>query len=135
DRRGNLLGDDDHPGGDHHALPAAIHQERIPGRIGQGIKPVQECRRLRHSGIKLASCRIRYFSHNAKGGKFMRIEHKMANELVESYVSGGVSRREMLQKAGLMGLSVPVLTAALGARGAFAQSTPAASADASPAAD
>lgn len=65
----------------------------------------------------------------------MRNEHKMANELVESYVSGGMSRREMLQKAGLMGLSVPVLTAALGARGAFAQSTPAASADASPAAD
>lgn len=65
----------------------------------------------------------------------MRTDHKMANELVESYVSGGMSRREMLQKAGLMGLSVPVLTAALGARGAVAQSTPDASAAASPAAD
>jgi trehalose transport system substrate-binding protein len=58
----------------------------------------------------------------------MKNERMMARNLVDSYLEGGMSRREMLRKAGLMGLSVPVLTAALGARGAMGQSaTPGAS--------
>jgi trehalose transport system substrate-binding protein len=66
----------------------------------------------------------------------MNNERMMARDLVDSYLEGGMSRREMLRKAGLMGLSVPVLTAALGARGAVGQSaTPAGSPSASPAAD
>ncbi len=58
----------------------------------------------------------------------MNNDRILARDLVDSYLEGGMSRREMLRKAGLMGLSVPVLTAALGARGAVGQSaTPAAS--------
>lgn len=62
----------------------------------------------------------------------MKNERKIASDLVDSYLSGGMNRRDMLRKAGLMGLSVPVLTAALGARGAVGQT---ASPAASPAAD
>lgn len=57
----------------------------------------------------------------------MKNEHMLANKLADSYARGGMSRRDMLQRAGALGLSVPVLTAALGARGAVAQNgTPAA---------
>lgn len=66
----------------------------------------------------------------------MTNERILARNLVDSYLDGGMNRREMLRKAGLMGLSVPVLTAALGARGAVGQNaTPAGSPAASPAAD
>lgn len=59
----------------------------------------------------------------------MKNQEKMAKDLVSEYMDGGMNRRDMLKKAGVLGLSVPVLTAALGARGAFAQeATPAASA-------
>lgn len=51
----------------------------------------------------------------------------VANDLVNEHVSGHLNRRDMLKRAGMLGISVPVLTAALGARGAVAQ-------DASPAA-
>jgi trehalose transport system substrate-binding protein len=58
----------------------------------------------------------------------MNKDRILAKELVDSYLDGGMNRREMLRRAGLMGLSVPVLTAALGARGAVGQSaTPGAS--------
>lgn len=58
------------------------------------------------------------------------IEHEMmlkkqrddAKSLVESYLGGGMNRRDMLKKAGALGISVPVLSAALGARGAVGQS-------------
>lgn len=45
----------------------------------------------------------------------------LASKLVDSYLDGGMNRRDMLRKAGALGLSVPVLTAALGARGAVGQ--------------
>lgn len=61
----------------------------------------------------------------------MNKERMIAKGLVDTYLDGGMSRREMLTKAGALGLSVPVLTAALGARGAVGQE---ASPDASPAA-
>lgn len=61
------------------------------------------------------------------------IEHAMlkkqrddAKSLVEAYLGGGMNRRDMLKKAGALGISIPVLSAALGARGAVGQ-TPAAS--------
>lgn len=54
-------------------------------------------------------------------------QHQVARGLVDQYVSGGMNRRDMLKRASLLGLSVPVLSAALGARGTVAQ-------DASPAA-
>lgn len=57
----------------------------------------------------------------------MNKERRIAKDLVDSYLDGGMNRRDMLRKAGALGLSVPVLTAALGARGAVGQ-------DASPAA-
>lgn len=50
-----------------------------------------------------------------------------ANNLVNEHLSGHLNRRDMLKRASMLGISVPVLTAALGARGAVAQ-------DASPAA-
>lgn len=56
----------------------------------------------------------------------MNKERLLAKNLVDSYVDGGMSRREMLGRAGALGLSVPVLTAALGARGVVGQ-TPSAS--------
>lgn len=54
-------------------------------------------------------------------------QHQVARDLVDQYMNGAMDRRDMLKRAGLLGLSVPVLSAALGARGAIAQ-------DASPAA-
>lgn len=57
----------------------------------------------------------------------MNKERLLAKDLVDTYLDGGMNRRDMLRKAGALGLSVPVLTAALGARGAVGQ-------DASPAA-
>ncbi len=61
------------------------------------------------------------------------IEHEMvkkqrddAKSLVSEYLGGGMNRRDMLKKAGALGISVPVLSAALGARGAVGQ-TPMAS--------
>jgi trehalose transport system substrate-binding protein len=53
-------------------------------------------------------------------------QHDTAKTLVSEYLDGGLNRRDMLKKAGALGISVPVLTAALGARGAVGQ-TPAAS--------
>jgi trehalose transport system substrate-binding protein len=49
-----------------------------------------------------------------------------AKRLVDEYLNGGMNRRDMLKRAGALGLSVPVLSSALGARGAVGQ-TPAAS--------
>ena len=60
----------------------------------------------------------------------MNKERLIAKNLVDTYLDGGMNRRDMLRRAGALGLSVPVLTAALGARGAVGQ-TP----SASPAAD
>ncbi len=58
----------------------------------------------------------------------MNKDRLIAKDLVDNYLEGGMSRREMLTKAGALGLSVPVLTAALGARGAVGQeASPAAS--------
>lgn len=56
------------------------------------------------------------------------LEHQreVAKQLVSEYLDDGMSRRDMLKRAGALGLSVPVLSAALGARGAVGQ-TPAAS--------
>ncbi len=60
----------------------------------------------------------------------MNKERLIAKDLVDNYLDGGMSRRDMLRRAGALGLSVPVLTAALGARGAVGQD---ASPEASPA--
>lgn len=58
----------------------------------------------------------------------MNKERLIAKDLVDTYLDGGMNRREMLRRAGALGLSVPVLTAALGARGAVGQeASPAAS--------
>jgi trehalose transport system substrate-binding protein len=54
-------------------------------------------------------------------------QHGIARDLVDEHLSGHINRRDMLKRAGMLGISVPVLTAALGARGAVGQ-------DASPAA-
>jgi trehalose transport system substrate-binding protein len=54
-------------------------------------------------------------------------QHEAARELVDQHLKGQFNRRDMLKRAGMLGISVPVLSAALGARGAIAQSTPAAS--------
>ncbi len=60
-------------------------------------------------------------------------QHALAKELVDQHLSGRVDRRDMLKRAGVLGLSVPVLSAALGARGAIAQdATPPASPVGSP---
>lgn len=55
-------------------------------------------------------------------------QHEVAKSLVNDHLDGKMDRRDMLKRAGLLGISVPVLTAALGARGAVGQ-------DATPAAD
>lgn len=55
-------------------------------------------------------------------------QHEVAKSLVNDHLNGKMDRRDMLKRAGLLGISVPVLTAALGARGAVGQ-------DATPAAD
>jgi len=54
-------------------------------------------------------------------------QHEVARDLVDQHLKGQFNRRDMLKRAGMLGISVPVLSAALGARGAIAQSTPAAS--------
>jgi trehalose transport system substrate-binding protein len=63
-------------------------------------------------------------------------QHEIARDLVDQHLKGHYNRRDMLKRAGMLGISVPVLSAALGARGAIAQ-TPTASpaAGASPAAE
>lgn len=60
-------------------------------------------------------------------------QHERARKLVDQHLTGQVSRRDMLKRAGVLGISVPVLSAALGARGAVGQqASPAASPSASP---
>lgn len=56
-------------------------------------------------------------------------QHETARALVDQHLKGHYNRREMLRRAGMLGISVPVLSAALGARGAIAQ-TPSASPEA-----
>jgi trehalose transport system substrate-binding protein len=62
-------------------------------------------------------------------------QHDAAAQLVSEYLDGGMNRRDMLKKAGALGISVPVLTAALGARGAVGQTPVASTPGASPAAE
>ena len=62
-------------------------------------------------------------------------QHELARELVSEHLDGHMNRRDLLKRAGLLGISVPILSAALGAQGATAVAqgaTPAASASASP---
>ena len=47
-------------------------------------------------------------------------QREVAKQLVSEYLDGGMSRRDMLKRAGALGLSVPVLSAALTAGLAFA---------------
>jgi trehalose transport system substrate-binding protein len=55
-------------------------------------------------------------------------QHDAARDLVDEHLKGGMDRRTLLKRAGALGLSVPALSAALGARGAIAQdATPSAS--------
>lgn len=56
-------------------------------------------------------------------------QHETARALVDQHLKGHYNRREMLRRAGMLGISVPVLSATLGARGAIAQ-TPSASPEA-----
>jgi len=66
----------------------------------------------------------------------MSKQHALARNLVDEHLDGQMSRRDMLKRAGMLGITVPVLSAALGARGAVAQdASPAASAAASPMAE
>ncbi len=58
--------------------------------------------------------------------KILEGQRQAATGLVNDYLAGGMNRRDMLKRAGALGISVPVLSAALGARGAVGQ-TPAAS--------
>jgi len=53
-------------------------------------------------------------------------QRETAKKLVAEYLEGSINRRDMLKRAGALGLSVPVLSSALGARGAVGQ-TPSAS--------
>jgi len=63
-------------------------------------------------------------------------QRKLASQLVNEHLTGSMNRRALLGKAAAFGISVPVLSAALGARAVAAQeSSPAASAAASPAAE
>jgi len=48
-------------------------------------------------------------------------QHDLAKKLVDQHLSGQLNRRDMLRRAGILGISVPVLSAALGARGAIGQ--------------
>lgn len=59
-------------------------------------------------------------------------QHHMADDVVDRYLAGTLSRRAMIRRATALGISVPVLSAALGARGAIAQSTPSPVASATP---
>lgn len=57
---------------------------------------------------------------------------KSATDLVDSYMQGGMNRREMLKAAGAAGISMATLSAAFGARAMAQDATPAASPAASP---
>ncbi|HEU0164256.1 MAG TPA: extracellular solute-binding protein, partial [Thermomicrobiales bacterium] len=52
----------------------------------------------------------------------LKRQRKAAAELVDQHLGGSLNRRSFLGKAAALGISVPVLTQVLGARGAFAQS-------------
>ncbi len=54
-------------------------------------------------------------------------QHGVAQQLVDEHLGGAMDRRALIRRAGMLGISIPVLSSALGARGAIAQ-------DASPAA-
>ncbi|HWK81544.1 MAG TPA: extracellular solute-binding protein, partial [Thermomicrobiales bacterium] len=65
-------------------------------------------------------------------------QRQTARTLVSDHLAGRIDRRSLLKLAGAAGISVPVLSAALGARGVAAQdatATPGASPAASPAAE
>ncbi|HWV23291.1 MAG TPA: extracellular solute-binding protein [Thermomicrobiales bacterium] len=63
-------------------------------------------------------------------------QHQVARDLVDQYLNGKLDRRDILKRAGMLGLSVPALSAALAARGVMAQeASPEASAGASPMAE
>lgn len=53
--------------------------------------------------------------------KMLARQHDMAKELVDRHLKGGMDRRDLLKRAGMLGISVPALSAALGARGAIGQ--------------
>ena len=67
-------------------------------------------------------------SHNEE-----RRQRMIADQLLNEHLSGSLNRRALLGKAAAFGISVPVLSAAFGARGVSAQATPGASPAASPA--
>lgn len=54
-------------------------------------------------------------------------QRRTAQELVQNHVNGRLTRRNLLKQAGVAGISVPVLSAALGAARVNAQGTPSAS--------
>ncbi len=57
-------------------------------------------------------------------------EHDIAGRLADEHMKGRMGRRELLKRAGALGISVPVLSAALGSRAVMAQdATPAAAGD------
>lgn len=57
-------------------------------------------------------------------------ERYVAGQLADEHVKGRIGRRDLLKRAGALGITVPVLSSALGARGAIAQdATPAAGDD------
>ncbi len=57
-------------------------------------------------------------------------EHDIAGRLADEHMKGRMGRRELLKRAGALGISVPVLSAALGSRAVMAQdATPAAGGD------
>lgn len=53
--------------------------------------------------------------------EFTAKQRGIAKDLVNEHLTGNLNRRDMLKRAGMLGISVPVMTAALGARGAVAQ--------------
>src|SRR5699024_481525 len=74
---------------------------------------------------------IREASMNQKD--MLAKQRQLARQLVDQYASGSMNRRDVLKRAGMLGLSVPALTAALSARGISAQEvSPAASPMGSP---
>lgn len=56
-----------------------------------------------------------------------RPDRQLAAEVAQSYLTGRLNRREMLKRAGALGISSAALNAALAARGVGAQATPSAS--------
>lgn len=63
-------------------------------------------------------------------------QYERASQLVDQHLNGHINRRDMFKRAAVLGISVPALSAALGARGAFAQdASPAASPAGSPVAE